>query len=208
VSAAALRYVALGDSYTIGTSVAANERFPDQLVAALADDAGPRLDLVANLGIDGSTSAELIRDRLPVLTTLAPAFITVLIGVNDVVRGVAPMTYEADVARILDAVLDLVPPTRVVTISIPDYTLTPAGADYGEPTARRAGIDACNATMARLTRARRVPFVDIGAHARAVRQEPRLVAVDGLHPSGEQYARWVADLVPVVRGMLASGAED
>ena len=45
-----MRYVALGDSYAIGTSVAANERWPEQLVAALGPEA-PTLQLAANLGV-------------------------------------------------------------------------------------------------------------------------------------------------------------
>ena len=53
-----MRYVALGDSYTIGTSVLPAERWPNQLVAALAP-AGPTLDLIANLGVNGYTSAEV-----------------------------------------------------------------------------------------------------------------------------------------------------
>ncbi len=89
----ALRYVALGDSYTIGTSVAAADRWPDRLVAALKADGaadGPWLELVANLGVDGYTTADLIRDELPPLAGLRPDVVSVLIGVNDVVQGVVP----------------------------------------------------------------------------------------------------------------------
>ena len=49
---AGLRYVALGESYMIGTSVGMAGRFPDQLVEALGA-APPGLDLVANLGVNG-----------------------------------------------------------------------------------------------------------------------------------------------------------
>ncbi|MFL5687430.1 MAG: SGNH/GDSL hydrolase family protein, partial [Chloroflexota bacterium] len=79
-----MRYVALGDSYTIGTSVPAADRWPDRLVAALGPDE-PRLQLVANLGVNGHTSSDLIRDELPALDALGPAFVSLLIGVNDVV---------------------------------------------------------------------------------------------------------------------------
>ena len=53
-----IRYVALGDSYTIGTSVDAGERWPDQLVARLARPGSPdepvfALELVANLAVNG-----------------------------------------------------------------------------------------------------------------------------------------------------------
>ncbi|MEO6207114.1 MAG: SGNH/GDSL hydrolase family protein, partial [Candidatus Limnocylindrales bacterium] len=144
-----LRYVALGDSYTIGTSVGGRERFPDQLVAALGTEP-PVLDLVANLGVNGYTSADLIADELPALEGLDPEFVTVLIGVNDVVQGVPGDRYETNVVTILDALLARLPPERIITIAIPDYTVTPAGADFGDPTAQSNGIRANNAIMERL----------------------------------------------------------
>ncbi|HEX7347178.1 MAG TPA: SGNH/GDSL hydrolase family protein, partial [Candidatus Limnocylindrales bacterium] len=130
-----MRYVALGDSYTIGTSVEAVDRFPDQLARRVAG-----LELVANLGVNGYTTADLIRDELPSLNGLAPEFATLLIGVNDVVQGIPAVTYEANVVEILDVLLAAVPADRLVIVSIPDYTVTPAGADYGDPSAKRAEI--------------------------------------------------------------------
>ncbi len=117
-----VRYVALGDSYTIGTSVTPAERWPDQLVRALGP-AEPTLDLVANLGVDGSTSGGLIRDELPRLEELRPELVSLLIGVNDVVQRVPPPAYEANVVTILDALLGRLPADRIVTVAIPDYTV-------------------------------------------------------------------------------------
>jgi lysophospholipase L1-like esterase len=191
------RYVALGDSYTIGTSVAPAERFPDQLVAAL-DARGLSFELVANLGVDGYTTADLIRDELPALDALEPWFATLLIGVNDVVQGVPPERYEANVARILGALLQRLPVDRIVTVSIPDYTVTPAGADYGDPIRRHEGIVANNATMARLAGALGIAFVDIFDISLRAGIDRSLVAADGLHPSGAQYAAWVERIAPVV----------
>lgn len=122
----ALRYVALGDSYTIGTSVSPAERWPDLLVEALGSRP-PTLRLVANLGVNGYTTRDLIRDELPALRTLEPGFASLLIGVNDVVQGVSPATYETNVATILDALLVHVPADRIFSMAIPDYTVTPAG---------------------------------------------------------------------------------
>jgi lysophospholipase L1-like esterase len=192
-----LRYVALGDSYTIGTSVEPAERFPDQLVAALAND-GTRLDLVANLGVSGFTTADLIRDELPALDALAPDVVTLLIGVNDVVQGVPPTTYERNAASILDALLARLPPERIVVVAIPDYTATPAGADYGDPDDQHDAIVASNATMARLAAARSIHFVDIFDLSLEAAADRSLVAVDGLHPSGRQYDRWVSRMVPLM----------
>ena len=189
-----VRYVALGDSYTIGTSVEAHERFPDQLVARL----GSRLELVANLGVNGYTSADLIRDELPPLAGLAPGFVTVLIGVNDVVQRVPLERYEANAGRILDAVLAVVPADHVVVVAVPDYTVTPAGGDYGDPRQQHDAIVAVNATMARLAAARGIAFVEIFDISLEAGTDRSLVAVDGLHPSGAQYARWVERILPVV----------
>ncbi len=193
---APVRYVALGDSYTIGTSVQDAERFPDQLVAAMGSD--PGLVLVANLGVNGYTSGDLIREELPALEALRPEVVTVLIGVNDVVQGVPAEAYEANVVTILDELLGRLPAERIVAVAIPDYTATPAGADYGDPTAQRAGIAANNATMARLAAERGIAFVDIVDLSEGARDDRTLVADDGLHPSGAQYALWVERVVPVL----------
>ena len=97
-----MRYVALGDSYTIGTSVAANESWPSQLVARL-----PELELVANLAVNGYTSTDLITDELPQLDRLQPELVSVLIGVNDVVRGVPDHEYAGNVVVILEELEEL-----------------------------------------------------------------------------------------------------
>lgn len=199
--AAVLRYVALGDSYTIGTSVEPAERFPEQLVATLGPDM-PTLGLVANLGVNGYTSADLIRDELPALDGLEPDFATVLIGVNDVVQRVPIEAYETNVETILDALVTRLPADRIVTVSVPDYTVTPAGADYGDPTRQRAAIVAYNAVMQRLAGERGIAYVDIFDLSLRAAGDRSLVAGDGLHPSGAQYALWVERILPVVERMI------
>lgn len=196
-----LRYVALGDLYTIGTSVEPAERFPDQLVAALGTTA-PTLQLAANLAVNGYTSADVVREELPALAGLEPEFVTVLIGVNDVVQGVPIETYESTVATILDALLARLPAERIVAVAIPDYTATPAGADYGDPTQQHDAIVASNAVMERLAGARGIAFVDIFDLSLRAADDRSLVAGDGLHPSGTQYALWVERLQPVVERLL------
>ena len=195
------RYVALGDSYTIGTAVGATERFPDQLVVAVPGS----LDLVANLGVNGYTSADLIREELPALDGLDPGFVTLLIGVNDIVQGVPPATYEANVVTILDELLGRLPADGIVVVTIPDYTVTPAGADYGDPAAQAAGIRDANATMTRLASERGIAVVDIHDISLGAATDRSLVADDGLHPSGAQYGRWVERLAPVVHDLLPGG---
>jgi lysophospholipase L1-like esterase len=197
-----LRYVALGDSYTIGTATrGAEDRWPDQLVAWLGSDP-PTLDLVANLGVNGFTSGDVIRDELPRLAELEPEFVSVLVGVNDVVRGVPAGDFRANASTILDAVLGLVPANRIVTVATPDYTVTPGGGDYGDPTEQSEGIRRHNGILAELARDRGIAFVDTYDLSLRAATDRSLVADDGLHPSGAQYALWVERIGPVVARSL------
>jgi lysophospholipase L1-like esterase len=202
VTGEALRYVALGDSYTIGTALDdPRERWPDRLVTALGETP-PALQLVANLGVNGYTSGNLIADELPRAAELRPGFASVLIGVNDVVQGVPPTTYRANAATILDRLLALLPADRIVTVAIPDYTVTSQGAAYGDPAAQSAAIRDHNATMSGLAGARGIAFVDIFDLSLRAAADRSLVAGDGLHPSGAQYALWVERIAPVVARLL------
>jgi lysophospholipase L1-like esterase len=194
---AQLRYVALGDSFTIGTSVTIRERWPDQLVARI-----PALELVANLGVNGFTSRDVIEVELPQLGALRPDVVTLLIGVNDVVQGVPEGTYRRNVAQILDALVDRVGAPRVLVVTTPDYTVTPSGSDYGDPTQQSAAIRVANATITEEAAARGIVVVDIYELSLEAARDRGLVASDGLHPSGAQYELWVDRIVPAMEHIL------
>ena len=192
-----MRYVALGDSYTIGTSVAEAERWPNQLVARLQ-----KLDLVANLGVNGFTSADVIEVELPQLAGLRPELVTLLIGVNDVVQGVSEATYRRNVGLLLDELVDAVGADRVLVVTTPDYTVTPAGSDYGDPAAQSTAIRRNNSINTELAGARGIAVVDIYDLSLRAASDRTLVADDGLHPSGAQYALWVERIAPAVERLL------
>jgi lysophospholipase L1-like esterase len=195
-----VRYVALGDSYTIGTSVTEAERWPNQLAARIGD-----LELVANLGVNGYTSADLITDQLPRLDELRPELVTLLVGVNDVVQDVPDANYASNVAIILDELTDRLARDRIVCVATPDYTRTPRGAQYGDPDLQSDRIVRINAILREACEQRRITFVpEIFELSQAASDEPDLVAEDGLHPSGEQYRRWVDAIAPVVEVLLVA----
>jgi lysophospholipase L1-like esterase len=194
----ALRYVALGDSYTIGTSVGEAERWPNQLSERV-----PGLRLVANLGVNGFTSADTIDVELPRLDALDPQIVTLLIGVNDVVQGVPPETYRRNVEAILDDLVARVGASRVLVVTTPDYTVTPAGADYGDPARQAAAIREANRVLAAAAAARGVAVVDISDISLRAKDDRSLVASDGLHPSGEQYRFWVDRIAPAIAELVA-----
>ena len=194
-----MRYVALGDSYTIGTSVTDEEAWPSQLAARVPD-----LQLVANLAVNGYTSRDVIERELPQLQALRPNLVTLLIGVNDVVQGVSDSDYAANVALLLDAIGQVVPLTRLVCVATPDYTATPSGADYGDPVAQSDRIARVNAILREACEQRAISFVpEIFEISQAVAEDASLVASDGLHPSGAQYALWTDSIEPAVRRTLS-----
>lgn len=194
-----MRYVALGDSYTIGTAVSEAERWPNQLAERVGG-----IELVANLGVNAYTSADLIADELPQLDALRPELVSVLIGVNDVVRGIPDAEYGVNVAMILEALSDRLPADRIVCVATPDYTRTPRGAEYGNPDLQSDRIVRINAILREACEMRGMTFVpEIFEISQRATDEPSLVAEDGLHPSGEQYRRWVEVIAPVVEVLLA-----
>ena len=197
-----LRYVALGDSYTIGTSVGVTERWPDQLVEAVGLQP-PSLDLVANLGVNGFTSRDVLDVEIPQLDALRPEFVTLLVGVNDVVQGVPEDTYRRNLNAILDDLVGRVGADRILVVTTPDYTVTPAGGDFGDPARQAAGIRANNAILTAVAEGRGIAVVDIHDISLLAASDRSLVASDGLHPSAAQYVLWVERMVPVVEELLA-----
>lgn len=199
VSPTALRYVALGDSYTIGTSIAPAGTWPQQLV----DRSNGSLALSGNLATNAFTSEDLILHQLPQLDGLRPELISVLIGVNDVVQGVPESTYSQNVEFILDDLLGRLPANRILAVATPDYTVTPMGAAFGNPARMSAQIARYNAVFQAAAESRGIAFVpEIFAISRQAAEDTSLVAKDGLHPSGAQYALWVDAIEPVVRDLL------
>ena len=193
-----MRFVALGDSYTVGTSVGAEERWPNQLAGRL-----PELELVGNLGVNGYTSADLLTEELPHLDRLRPELVSVLIGVNDVVQGVSDSQYAGTLAVILEELLTRLPPQRIVCIATPDYTVTRMGSAFGDPSSQSDGILRFNAILREASEQRGIRFVpEIFEISQAARDDPALVAEDGLHPSGAQYRRWVDAIEPAVEQLL------
>ena len=128
--------------------------------------------------------------------------ITVLIGVNDVVQGISASTYRDNVAHILGRLRELVPANRILIVTTPDYTVTPAGADYGDPQIQSAGIRERNELITQLAAAQGIAVVDIYDISLRAAEDRGLVAGDGLHPSGRQYALWVDRIAPAIEGLL------
>src|SRR5438270_2181828 len=79
------RFLALGDSFTIGTGTTPDRSFPAVLVG-IWRDRGARVEL-SNPAMNGYTTDDLIADELPLVASYGPDLVTVLIGANDIVQG-------------------------------------------------------------------------------------------------------------------------
>jgi lysophospholipase L1-like esterase len=189
-----VRYLALGDSYTIGTGATdASHNFPS-LLARRLEGASGRPVTVQNPAVNGFTTRDLIRTELPQVQQ-APHLVSVLIGANDVVQGFDAVTYR----RALQAIYDFVSrfrlaTGRVLTVAIPDFSVVPTAGDYGTPAALRARIDAFNRIAAGESQRHGFHFVDISDVSRSGVGRPGWIADDGLHPADAQYAAWADDI--------------
>jgi lysophospholipase L1-like esterase len=185
-----IRYLALGDSYTIGEAVAVAERWPEQLVRLLAQR-GLEIAPPETVARTGWTTDEL--DRAIAGTALAPPYdlVSLLIGVNNQYRGRDPEEYRAQFRGLLHQAVSFAggAPGRVLVLSIPDWGVTPfaAGRDRAEVGREIEAFNAVNRAEAVAAGAR---YVDILPASRLAAAREHLTASDGLHPSGAMYALW------------------
>jgi len=189
-----IRYVALGDSYTIGIGAQMNESWPAVLTNRLQKK-GFQVELVSNLGHDGWTSQNLIDGELPQLQQLKPDFVTLLIGVNDWVQGVDVSTFKNHLEYILDELLKAFHNSkRILIVTIPDFSVTPTGKLFAHGRDITLGIKGFNQIIFKEAQSRGLKVVDVFSLSQTMGQDYSLVAQDGLHPSAKEYAQW-ADLI-------------
>lgn len=199
------RYLALGDSYTIGEGIASENRWPVRLADALRAE-GIALDAPEIIATTGWTTDELDA----AIDAAVPAgpfdLVSLLIGVNDQYRGRDVALYGPAFSALLMRAIGFAggDATRVFVLAIPDWGVTPFGAHSGRDVAAIAReIDAYNATAAEICASRGVAFVDIAAVSRARGGEAEMLADDGLHPSAALHAEWTRLALPVARGLLS-----
>lgn len=198
-----LRFLALGDSYTIGEGVAADERWPAQLSAMLRVRGLPLDDpeIVAATGWTTDELAEGIRRAAP-----AGPFelVSLLIGVNNQYRGRPLGEYREQFRGLVATAVALADgePGRVMVLSVPDWGVTPF-AEGRDRAAVASAIDAFNEAARAETQAAGAAYIDITPSSRAARSDPGLLAGDGLHPSGGMYRMWAELAAPAALAALA-----
>ncbi len=202
-----LRYLALGDSYTIGESVAPDDRWPVLLTRLLNDQVTP----LANPQILAKTgwSTDELLNAIDSSALQPPyALVSLLIGVNNQYRGRDTDNYRDEFSELLRFAIRMAGqrPDRVLVVSIPDWGVTPMARKEGrDPQRIGAEIDAYNSMAHRAAEAAGARFVNITGVSRECGDDPLMLAEDGLHPSAAQYARWLPLILAAAQKCLAAG---
>jgi lysophospholipase L1-like esterase len=200
-NAMSIRYLALGDSYTIGESVPETGRFPNQLAGLLEKEGHPtEVKIIARTGWTTSELWDGIQKE-----SLQPPYdlVSLLIGVNNQYRGYDSSEYREEFRFLLEKLVEYAggDANRVFVFSIPDWGVTPFAT--GQNATRISNeIDLFNSINRDETEKMNAHYVDITPISREALNNKLLIAPDGLHPAATMYAQWaqaaLADVLKVV----------
>jgi len=198
-----LRYLALGDSYTIGEGAYPQERWPNQLVARLRqrgfDVLAPKI--VAKTGWTTDELAQGIAQQLADPGTYS--LVTLLIGVNNQYRGRDLDEYRHQFVSLLDQAIGFAggDARRVIVVSIPDWGVT-RFAEHRDRARIASEIDRFNAVNHEEAERAGAHYADITGLSRQHGADAAYLMKDGLHPSATAYAEWVEIIRPEAEAAL------
>ena len=189
-----IRFLALGDSYTIGESVPEEERWPELLASSLRKD-GIQIEKPKIIATTGWRTDQL---KAAILSSGTPddyELVSLLIGVNNQYQKRSPESYEPEFRELLDMAVKKAGgiKERVFVISIPDYGYTPFGQSRQKDISD--DLDEFNEVNKELTLERGIAYFNITEISREGLRDPELVAPDKLHPSGKMYRLWVQEIL-------------
>lgn len=189
-----IKFLALGDSYTIGESVAEVQRWPVLLADALSHR-GFRCSKPEIIAVTGWRTDDLMRAIKANPPHSDYNLVSLLIGVNNQYQGKSVNEYAADFEALLRSAIACAEgnASQVFVLSIPDYGYTPFGRDKQHEISQQ--IDVFNHANRSIAGRFGITYIDITEISRDGLTDPGLIAEDGLHPSGKMYARWVDRII-------------
>lgn len=198
---ASLKYLALGDSYTIGEALVVKDSWPMQWAHALRADGLNIADPVI-IAKTGWTTDELndALNQSDANNTICPPYnvVSVSIGVNNQYRGRSTENYREEFSALLSRAIRYAgnKTSNVFVLSIPDWGITEFGKNSGRDVAQIAReLDAYNQINAHVSKIAGVHWIDISTITREIGNQAIFYAEDGLHPSKALYALWVKELL-------------
>lgn len=191
-----LKYLALGDSYTIGQSVCETCRFPIQLQDSIKKhDASIGIFSTQIIATTGWTTSNLKAAIATQNPTNDFDIVTLLIGVNNQYQNKPFSLFEQEFPELIDTAIQKAKGKKenLIVVSIPDYAYTPFGQGS---MAISQGIYQYNAYIENYCIQNNIKFVNITDITRQGLAQPNLVATDGLHPSTLAYSKFVERILP------------
>lgn len=186
-----IKFLALGDSYTIGESVQENERWPVQLAEAIRAT-GKEIEKPRIIATTGWRTDQLKKAIEEAHLSNEYGLVSLLIGVNNQYQKKTAESYAPEFEELLNMAISLAGGKKqnVFVVSIPDYGYTP----FGKPRQAEisAAIDQFNLVNKTITDKIGVKYISITDLTRQGLEKPEYVAGDGLHPSGKMYALWTS----------------
>ncbi|MEL6673659.1 MAG: SGNH/GDSL hydrolase family protein [Bacteroidota bacterium] len=197
------QFLALGDSYTIGQSVAEADRWPNQLDQRLRADS-IELEAVRFLATTGWTTSNL-KSAIANTSDFDSLYslVSLLIGVNNQYQRKPFSLYETEFPELLSQALAFTgqDSQRVFVVSIPDYAYTPFGQS-SNPNQISVELNRYNAFADSVCQSWGIAYFNITPISRQGIAKPEYVASDGLHPSGEMYEAWVELMYEEVKAKM------
>ena len=197
------QYLALGDSYTIGEDVPAEDTYAAQLVDLLSRDGIKcRPNIIAKTGWTTHNLLEALDNQKPASDY---DLVTLLIGVNNQYQGRSMTEYEHELTVLIERSIALAggKAEHVIVISIPDYGVTPFAASLDQSRIHQQ-IEEFNLINRTIAFSHHVQYVDIFPLSLAATNNPGLIASDGLHYSGKAYSTWATLIYPKAKAILVS----
>ncbi|MDG2372077.1 MAG: SGNH/GDSL hydrolase family protein [Flavobacteriaceae bacterium] len=190
-----IRYLALGDSYTIGEGLEVKNRWPNQLANRLEKSFNYSVNLKI-IAKTGYTSRELLDEIDKKSLTNNYDYVSILIGVNNQYRGLDIVEFEEELNILLDKSISFANGKRdkVFVLSIPDWGVTPFGENRDRAMISKE-IDEYNSVVSKVSANKGLKYYDITDISRKVEVIEGLVASDGLHPSALMYSMWVDKVI-------------
>lgn len=199
-----IKYLALGDSYTIGENVCEDCGYPIQLRDSLQKLYPTDLISAKIIAQTGWTTANLISAINDENPDSNYDLVTLLIGVNNQYQNKTFELYEKEFPILLNKAIAFAKGDKhnVIVVSIPDYAFTPFGQRKSNPSDISSQIDNYNAFAKKYCKANGVEFINITDITREGLTNKALVTQDGLHPSALAYSVFVERLIPKVKLIL------
>lgn len=198
-----VRYIPIGDSYTIGEGVAKDQNYPSLLTAQLKSE-GVDIELLENPAVSGFTTQDALDYEVPQFEETNPTFTTVLLGGNDISERVVRDVFAANFQEILGRVQKKLPDKRkIIVLTIPDFSITPHAKQFVHMGDIAAEIKMFNSIVREEAVKRNLPIVELFELTKEMETDRSLILDDNLHPSAKEYVLWTQEIFPIAKNLLS-----